>query len=213
MKKVKYSVRERNIIGGGSANRIRKERRVPGVIYGKGEEAIHIETDLIPIEKLFYTAGESTIIDLDVDGKNFDVLIHRVEFHPVRNEIIHIDFLKVDDNKRVTSSIPVNFVGTSPAVHLGGTLVVSKSELDVECLVKDLIHEVEADLSILKEYGDVIRLGDLNIPEGVKVMLEDSILIARVEAPKKAEEAIAAVGAEETTEEASTETTEENSAE
>ena len=211
MEKVNFVVEKRTNLGSSHSNRLRKQRKVPGVVYGMKKEPIQIQVNLVPLEKLFYTAGESTMIDLDVDGDKADVLIQSVNFHPLTNEIIHVDFLRVDENKKVTTIIPITFTGNSEGVRLGGTLVANKTELEIECLVKDLIHELVADLSLLDEIGSQINIGDLDIPETIIISIPETVVVARVEAPKtiSVEEELAAEDAAAAEEVAETEEGEE----
>lgn len=185
MEKVIFNVQQRVTLGGNHPKRLRDERKVPGIVYGMDTENVAIEAELVPLEKLFYTAGEGTIIALSVgDKKPVDVIIQNVDFHPIKNEMTHIDFMTVDQNKKVHVTVPINFVGESEAVRLGGTLVINKSEIEIECLVKNLVHDLTADMSVLKEIGEHMSVGDITLPEGITIKLEDTVVIAHVEKPK-----------------------------
>ena len=125
------------------------------------------------------------------DKKPVGVLIHEVSVDPVKDELLHVDFYKVEMNKPIRAMIHLVFDGVSPAVKgLGAVLVKVLREIEIEALPKNLPHEIKVDISKLTELGSQITVDDIEIPEGVKVILKKEEVVAIAEAPKeeKAEE-------------------------
>jgi len=148
---------------------IREEGGMPAVFYGQKIEPTPITMNQTEFKKVWKKAGESSVITLDMGGKDTDVLIHDVAINPVTDEPIHSDFLVIDKDKKVTVKIPLEFIGDSNAVKsLGGTLVKVIHELEVEALPKDLPQSISVDLSALENLDSHISIGDLKLPDGVE---------------------------------------------
>lgn len=165
---------------------LRKEDRIPGVVYGQGSEAINISCDYIPFWKLYKDAGEYSLIDLTINGKDKQkVMIKNISFDPVKDTVMSVDFYTINMKEKITASIPLNFVGDAPAVKdFGGIFVVKRYELEVECLPSDLIAEIEVDISNLLNLNDTIHIGQVQVPDTLTVMDDESILVASVQAPR-----------------------------
>ncbi len=141
------------------------------------------------LHRIYKAAGESTIVELDLDGKNIPVLIHSLTLDPVSDRYQHVDFYAVDMSKKLTAHVPVHVTGESPAVKgLSGILVNVHTELTVTCLPKDLPHSFEVDLGKLVEFGDIITVADIKIPAGVELEEEADTVLFTVQEPRKAEE-------------------------
>ncbi|KKQ26985.1 MAG: 50S ribosomal protein L25 [Candidatus Magasanikbacteria bacterium GW2011_GWC2_37_14] len=164
--------------------------KLPAVVYGAGMEPISLTLDYVSFAKLFNEAGESSLIDLAVDGgKTIKVLIQDLQHDPVKGKITHVDFRQINMNKEMTATIELKFVGESMAIKsLGGTLIKAQDDLDVKCLPKDLVSEVEVDLSILDTFEKSIHVKDLVLPAGIVALEDPSQLIAKVAAPLSEEE-------------------------
>ncbi len=172
-----------------AAKTIRANKRIPCVFYTDGKEATSLDVDYEEFRKLYRQAGGNTIVDLKIGGKATKVLIHDVQMDPVYDTYIHVDFYGVKMKEEITADIPLEFVGESPAVkNLAGLFITNRDQLSVKCLPTALVSHIEVDISVLAELGDVIRLDELNIPEGMEVQEEENITIALVQAPKKVEE-------------------------
>ncbi|MBN1258240.1 50S ribosomal protein L25 [Candidatus Peregrinibacteria bacterium] len=173
-----------------SAKAARAAKRVPMVYYGKGVENTNFSADYQAFRRAYKTAGKSTIIMLVNEKKEeFPVLVHEMQYHPVTDEIWHVDLVAVDMNKPITTSIPFKFAGIAPAVkELGGTFVHSKDSIRVECLPKDLIHELEVDIAGLADFHSQIKVKDIKVPAGYKVLDNPEINVCTVTAPRKEEE-------------------------
>jgi len=178
----------------------RNADRVPMIYYGKGVEPTNFSADYQDFKRLYKKAGKSAIITLvNENKKEFPVLVHEIQYDPVSDEMIHIDLMAVDLNKPITTEVPLVFVGQSPAVkEEGGIFMSSKDRVMVECLPKDLIHEIEVDISPLVDFHTSLTVANINVPEGIKILDAEDINIATVSAPRveEAEEKTAAEGEE-----------------
>lgn len=163
------------------AEALRKEGRVPAVVYGPTTENIPLSIDARAFKKTWHEAGETTVIGVSVDDKTIDVLIQEVAVHPVSGEPIHADFYAVDKTKKVEVDIPLSFVGVAPAVKdLGGTLVKVLHEITVTGLPDKLPSEIEVDTSALVNLDSVIAVKDVSLPEGVEATAPEEDVIASV---------------------------------
>ncbi len=161
--------------------------RVPGVVYGKGVEPVLVSLDASDILRTYRKAGQSSLIDLNVEGKDVKVLIHDFSLHPVQNTIHHVDFLAVNMKEKTNVSVPFAFVGESPAVKtLGGIFTTDHDSVDIKCLPSDIPHEIEVDISVMKDVHDNVVVKDLKLPKGVDLLHSDDaeMLICSVVAPR-----------------------------
>ncbi|MBU0646294.1 50S ribosomal protein L25 [Patescibacteria group bacterium] len=169
---------------------LRNEGRVPGVVYGAGTTPLNIAVDHNTLAKLFRTAGESTLVEMQIEGgKTLNVLIQDIQKDPLREDIIHADFRAVDMNKPIEAEVKLKFIGEAPAVKvLGGTLVRPMESLLIRALPKDLMSVIEIDLSKLVTFDDAVRVSELVLPEGVEVLEEPNSTLALVAPPRSDEE-------------------------
>lgn len=175
----------------GHKNRtLRASGRIPVVTYGHGLKSQSLEVGQKAFDKVLSKAGTSTIVELDLDGKKTNVVIHDVQRHPVTGEVIHVDLYQVRMDEKIKAKVPLKFIGTSRAVKdFGGILVKATDELEIEALPADLPHEIQVDLSKLAELNATIKLTDLAIPKGVEVLVADKeFSIATVTPPRSEEE-------------------------
>jgi len=176
---------------GKKAGKLRKKDILPGILYGSAlKGAQPLELDCKTFEKVYEEAGESSLISLEIEGgKNYPVLIHDIQKNPLTGEIIHVDFYQVSLEEEIIAKIPLIFEGTPPAVKdLGGTLVKNISEVEVKSLPQKLPKEIRVEVSGLKNFEDNIKVSDLKLPEGVKVLKESEEIVAVVLPPEKVEE-------------------------
>nr|MBL8412777.1 50S ribosomal protein L25/general stress protein Ctc [Dechloromonas sp.] len=162
----------RSLQGTGASRRLRRAGTVPGIVYGGEAAPIAIETnhnDLLL--KLKKEAFHSSIINLVIDGKKEQVLLRDTQVHAYKPLVLHIDFQRVDATHELHVKVPLHFVNeeVAPGVKLNGGLVNHvMTEVDVQCLAKDLPEFIEVDLSALN-VGDSLHLGQLKLPKGVKL--------------------------------------------
>ena len=169
-----------------TAKDARKAGRVPMIYYGKGVTPVNFSADYQDFRRIFKKAGRSAIVTIsNEDKKEFNVLIHEIQYEPISDDMMHVDLIAVDMNKPITTEIPLLFTGISPAVKdLGGVFVQNKNKVQVECLPKDLVREIEVDISSLVDFHSAIAVKDIKAPNGIKVLDNGSINVATVAAPR-----------------------------
>jgi large subunit ribosomal protein L25 len=173
-------------------NALRKSNLVPCIVYGNETDNVQIMCDYNTLFKVYAKAGESTVIDLEVNGKTLPVLIHAIDFDPVSDRIIHVDFYAVNLKKAIEANVPLHFVGVSPAVKdEGGVLVTIRDHVTVECLPRDLPHAIDVDISAMVEFDVALHVSDIIVPKGVTILDESDTGIATVQQPRSAVEASA----------------------
>lgn len=161
MKTVSLSGSLRENVGSKDAKVLRKEGRVPGVLYGNGGN-IHFHVKETELNKLVFTP-EVTFIQIEMDGKEYKAIFKEIQFHPVTDRITHFDLMAVTEDKLVSIALPVKLTGNSPGVLNGGKLRQNYRKLKVKALAKDLPEFIMLDISTLK-IGMAIRLGEIDIP-------------------------------------------------
>ena len=158
MNSIAISGSQRENVGKRDAKELRYEGKVPAVLYG-GKEQFHFAIDAPALKGLVYSA-DVNFVDLNIDGKITKAIMKDIQFHPLTEKIVHIDFLQLFDDKAVTIEIPVKLTGTSPGVKEGGKLVQKLRKLRVNALPKDMPQFVEVALEPL-EVGKSVRVRDL----------------------------------------------------
>lgn len=187
---------ESRTITGRKTYALRNEDMVPAVVYGFGIEPTNITIDRVAFDKVYMTAGASTVVDLDLGGTVHPVLISEVQRNPLNDFAIHADFRRVDLSKKIEAKIPLKLVGISSAVKdAGGTLVQSLEDIEVICLPNALVHNITVDISTLKTFDDVIRVSDIAIPAGIEVNTPVDTAVASVQPPRSEAEMAALEGA------------------
>ncbi|MDH5710674.1 MAG: 50S ribosomal protein L25/general stress protein Ctc [Gammaproteobacteria bacterium] len=163
----------RDDMGKGASRRLRHVGKLPGIVYGAGKDPVNItlvQKDVqyvLPQEAFF-----SQVLSLNLDGKKQDVLLRDLQHHPYKQDIMHIDFLRVDAKTAVHVHVPLHFIGeeTAPGVKTeGGAVSHVIMEVEVECLPKDIPEFIEVDLSGM-HLNDILHLSDLKLPKGVEVL-------------------------------------------
>jgi len=184
--------------GTGASRRLRNAGRVPGVLYGAGEVNL-IEMDHNDLYyKLRTEAFHASVLSLNLDGKTESVLLRDFVMHPFRQQVQHIDFQRVDQNKKMHIKVPLHFINEeiAPGVKLGGGKISHvMTDLDIICLPKDLPAYIEVDLGNLA-LGHSVHVADLKIPAGVEVAAHGThtseAVVATVQVPRGMVEAEAA---------------------
>lgn len=170
--------------------KVRAEGQLPAVIYGNNKENQPLLLDAKSFGKAFAGAGHSTILDLKIgDQAPEGVLIHAVDIDPITNEIRHADLYRVNMNKTIRTEVPIHFVGESSAVFQDdGSLLKNIEEVEVETLPANLPSHLEVDISTLDDFSKTITIADLQVPQGVKILVDPEELICKVEPPRSEEE-------------------------
>ena len=164
MKTISIKAAARAEYGKKAAKAFRREGLVPCVIYGGGEN-VAFAVDVKSLKQLIYTPN-SYIVEIDMDGKIEKAVLREVQFHPVREQILHIDFYRVQEGKPVSIAIPVRLTGNAEGVKIGGKLALSARKLVVKAMVENLPDELVVDVTPLK-VGQTIFVGDLQF-EGLQ---------------------------------------------
>ena len=197
---IEFTAFPRATEGRGASRRMRRAGKAPGIVYGGATAPTPIELDHNALFHALRTeAFHASILTMKLDGAATKVLLRDVQMHPFRNEILHVDFQRVDENRKIHMKVPLHFVNgeVSPAVKLSGAIVSHVStELDISCLPRDLPEFIEIDLSTL-EVGDAIHASAVKLPPGVTVVPHgktDPVVAAAIlpRAQVEAEEAVAA---------------------
>jgi len=176
-------------VNGKRVKTLRTAGKLPAVLYGHNVKNQQIEVSEKDFAKAFKTAGESTLVNLVVDGKTQPVLIHEVQHHYLNDQPIHVDFYAVNMTEKLKVNVPIHIVGEAPAVKaLGGTLVKNLSEVEVECLPGDIPQAFEVNVSSLETFEHAIRVADLKVGDAVAILTPLDEVIVTVAAPRTEEE-------------------------
>lgn len=179
---------------GRKVKNLRKQDILPANIYGKKIKSQAVQVDLKDFLSVFDKAGETGLVQLDLEGKNLPILIHNVSFHAVDSQPLHADFYQVDLKEKVIAEVPLEIIGEPQAVKEKiGVLLNILSEVEVEALPTDLPDKIEVEVDRLKNIDDTIKVADLKVDAEVKILTDKNLEIVKI-APlvsKEAEELIA----------------------
>jgi large subunit ribosomal protein L25 len=178
--------------GKGVARKLRADGRVPAVLYGHGKPARSLSVDAKDLFHLLHEAGSNAIVDLVVDGKKTMAIPREIQRDHVRGRYLHVDFLEVRRDEKITVDVPIHLTGESAGVKAGGVLEHHLWELRIECLPQDLPEAIEADISALN-VNDSLRVSDMVVPEACTVLTPIDETVAAVVPPqaREVEEAVA----------------------
>lgn len=175
-------------------NSVRRENRVPCVIYGAGVQNTSFSVDEKELKALTHTPY-SHIVKLNVEGSNFLAVLKDIQYHPVTDRALHVDFLAIDENKPVTITVPIKITGNSEGVRAGGKLNVPIRKLKVSGLINNIPDELTIDITTLG-LGKQINAGDLKF-DGIQIVSPKSTLVCAVRATRNSAAEAATEGAAE----------------
>jgi len=165
---------QRDVKGTSASRRLRREGKVPGVVYGGESAAVPLLFDHKELFMEFrHEAFHASILNLEIDGKKEDVLLRDYQLHPVRNTIQHVDFQRVSATQKIHVKVPFHFINADacPGVKTGGGIVGHiLNEAEISCLPKELPEFIEVDLGNL-ELGESIHLSEIKLPDNVEFVL------------------------------------------
>lgn len=209
MKTVSLSGSLRENVGKNDAKKNRKQGRIPCVIYGGKEQKMFI-LDEVTLKKYIWNP-DVFLFHLDIDGNKHNAIIQELQFHPVTDRVVHIDFLEVTDDKPFKIALPVKRVGTAPGVVKGGKIMTMKRKLTVKGLLKDIPDVIEIDISEM-EIGDSVKIKDMSFDN---LMIEEppTDVVVTLKSARAAQAMAAGGEEEEETEETSEEGSEKASEE
>jgi len=196
---MELSAKKRTVLGK-KVKTLRREGKLPAVLYGGEEPVVPLSMDKVEFEKIYSQTGESAVIDLEIAGKKQDILISDVQLDPL-GKIIHVDLRRVIAGEKITAAVQIVVEGESPAVKTGeGVLLILLDEVEVEAYPRDLPPAIKVDISGLDEVGQGVEIKNLPIDqEKVKVLEHDpNELVLKVDYPQvESEEEKAEVSEEE----------------
>ncbi|QHL87494.1 50S ribosomal protein L25/general stress protein Ctc [Nibribacter ruber] len=167
-------------LGKSEAKALREEAQVPCVLYG-GSEQVHFSSPAILFRELVYSPNVYQV-ELNIEGTIYKAIMQDLQFHPVNEQLLHVDFLLLDDAKEVKVDVPVRYVGTSPGVMAGGKLVTKLRKLRVKALPANLPDSIAVDISDL-ELGKSIKVNKIT-PEGYAILTNPLSPVATVTIPR-----------------------------
>lgn len=181
----------------GDLNIVRRQSRIPAVIYGHGTDNKNLLLDYREFDKLLATAGTSSLVDLEIEGesKPTKVLISEIQRDPTTERFLHVDLHQINMKEKVRTHVSLRFIGDAPAVKsLGANLIVNMDTLEIECLPADLLSSIDVDLSSLEQIDATIRVADLKLSPAITVLVDATESVVSVLAPRaeKVEEAAVA---------------------
>jgi large subunit ribosomal protein L25 len=180
------SAEQRERVGKGSARAARRAGLVPAVIYGDKKEPLGINMSSREITKIVHQPGIfGRLLDIEVGGKKSTVLTRDIQFHPVSDNILHMDFLRVSGSAIVAVGVPVEFINEDlcPALKIGGVLNVVRHEIELNCPATAIPEKIIIDLDDLK-IGDSIHISAIKLPEGVEPTITDrDFTVATLQSP------------------------------
>lgn len=192
MKIIALEGQERNDLSKSTTKTLRQQELVPAVLYG-GDEVVHFSVSIKDVRPIVYTA-DFNIAELTVGGNSYRCILKDKQFHPVTDEIQHLDFLQLVEGKTVKVQVPIRFKGSAPGVKVGGKLQQTLRLVNIKTTLEHLVDEMYADVSSM-ELGQSIRVRDIQPVEGVEIMNSMSIPIATIEIPRALRSATAAAAA------------------
>lgn len=180
MDEVVLEANKREVIRRG-VGALRRSGKIPAVVYGSGIESTPVELDAKLLTDVLSRTSASTLISLAIGKQKHQVLVRDIQRDVIRQDILHVDFLKVAMDVVISTEVPVELVGESPAVkELGGLLVTGLSSIEVEALPADLPDRVTVDLGMIVDMDDSIMVSDIEIGEGVEILTSLEELLASV---------------------------------
>ena len=182
MKSITIEGSERESVGKVATKAVRNAGMVPCVIYG-GSQPVHFTAEIKAFKSLVYTPNAHTVA-IELGGKNYNAILQDIQFHPVSDAILHIDFFQLSDDKEIVMEVPVKVTGTSPGVLLGGVLNLNQRRLKVKALPKNLPDFVEASISNL-QMGNKLYVTKLET-KNFKLMHPDNTVVAQVKVSRAA---------------------------
>lgn len=171
-----------------AAKAVRNAERIPACIYGK--DNIQFSTTLKDVRHLIYTP-EFKLARIEINGQKHDCIVKEVQYHPVSEDIVHIDFQELIPGRAIKVEIPVVLRGTSVGVKAGGKMLQMVRRIKIKTTPEKMVDHLEADVTHM-ELGQALRVKEVRLPEGVELMIAPSIPVCQVEIPRALRSAAAA---------------------
>ena len=192
MEKVVLKAEKRDVVGK-QVKALRREGKLPAVIYGRHTEPINIAMDAHTASLALAKLTSSSLVTIEVDGAQYPALVREKQRDYIKNRLLHVDFMAVSLTEKIRATVQVHFLGVSPAVKdFNAVLVHNLEALEVECLAPDLPERIDVDITSLAKPGDGIRVKDVVVSDKVRVLADPDTMVA-VATYAKVEEEVAAV--------------------
>lgn len=188
---INIKAEKRGIFGKNAARRLRKEGRIPVILYGADTDTVPLIIEKKDMFKILKSeSGENTIFKVSFDSRTTDAMIKEIQRDPVSDEILHTDFIQIAMDKAIEVSVPLLFEGEAIGVKTeGGFVDVVTREVEIECLPKDIPEHIAIDISGL-HLNQSLKIEDLSPPEGVEILADPSTVIVHIEPPQAEEEVV-----------------------
>ncbi len=171
----------RDDLGKRASKAIRREGRIPCELYGN-EKNIHFSVKPADVKHLIYTP-EFKLADVEIDGEVYRTIMKNIQFHPVTDEVLHLDFLKLEEGRKVKVEVPIHFEGIAAGVKNGGKLTEKVKRVSIKTLPENLMAEVVLDVTSL-DLGQSVRIRDIAVGDEIEILNNPSIPVATVEIPR-----------------------------
>ena len=178
---------DRRSVTGKKVRRLRREGVIPVHLYGAEIEPVNLQVDDRTLNRVLPQVGTNVPLSVEFEGQAMENIcfVREVQRHPVTEEVIHVDFLRVDVTRTISAEVPLSLVGTSPAVsQMAGTLLQNVQSLSIEALPMDMPAEIPVDVSVLVDFDSTLVVGDVDVPSNVAVLNDPEDSIARVAPPR-----------------------------
>ena len=196
MEKVVLKATKRDVVGK-QVKAMRRNGQLPAVIYGRHNDPINISLDAHTASLTLGRLSSSSLVTIDVDGAEYATLVREKQRDYIKNRLLHVDFLAVSQDEKLTATVSLHFIGVSIAVKdFNAVLVHNLEELEVESLPADLPERIDVDISVLSRIGDGIRVRDVVVSDKIRILENPDTMVAVATAPKVEEEVAAIPGAE-----------------
>jgi large subunit ribosomal protein L25 len=177
MEKIELKGTLRKALGTADAKRLRRDKQIPAVVYGKGTECLHIALKSDSVGKLL--SSGSKLVELTIEGQKHNVVLQDIQREPISGAVIHIDFHKVELSDKIHIEVPIEIFGQPKCPPSAGTLDRHMDKIMVECLASAIPNKLVVDVREL-DVGGIIRIQDLKLPEGVKTLAKPEDIIVSV---------------------------------
>lgn len=169
-------------LGKKAVKAVRREGRVPCVLYGSHTEPVHFSVPVLDLRPLVHTS-ETYIVVVEMDGEEYECIVKTVDFHPVSDMPIHLDFQALTRGEAITVTIPIRLEGMAAGVKDGGNLSQPLYELEIRCMPKDIPGHISVDVSDLN-IGDSLHVSDIELGEAIELLTDPARTLVNVAAPR-----------------------------
>lgn len=187
MQEVNLAAETRELRGSSHARRLRRDGRVPAIVYGLDTDSQSVTVEARELYQLLAKAGSNVLINLQVDGGEQLTMAREVQRHPIRGELVHVDFVRIREDVAVEADVPIHLVGEPVGLKEGGVLEHVLFEVEISAKPREIPTSIELDVTSL-EVGEQKRVEDLAFPAGVEPLTEPERVVANVVIPRLEEE-------------------------